>query len=173
LDPVEALVRLIHDELIRVSGIADIRLGVGNLEDKLHGIYPRVVWIEQGGRFEMGTSQADGIETPAAVLIQRPDMLVKCWGETLEAARALAFNTVLATQRVQQARVEYSRDYNCPAQTEGRHNDAGAVIEIRVYLWVEIPIDTEQTRRVVTIGLTELEAKANGEVVFDGQTSAP
>lgn len=171
MDPVEALVRKIHDQLKKVSGISDVKLGVGNKEDKFHSIYPRVVWLEQGGRFDMGPSQRDGVEQPAAVLIQRPDMLIKCWGESLEAARKLAFDTILACNRVQEARAEFSRDYNCPAQTQGGHNDAGALIELRVYLTVEIPIDTVNTVRLATIEHTEHEASVNEEVQFDGQTS--
>lgn len=161
MDPVEALIRKIHAELERVHG-SKVKIAVGNLEDKQHNIYPRVAWIEDGGKFEMGPSKEEGIETPAAVLVQRPNVLVKCWGKDLAEARSLAFRAILACSRVQESRASFDRDYNVPPE---RHGEAGCLLEIRVYLTIEIPIDTEFTRKIVTIQDTEHTLSVNGEQV--------
>jgi hypothetical protein len=161
LDPVETLVRAIHAELEKVHG-SKVRLAIGRLEANKHDRYPRVAWIEQGGRFEMVPSHADGIEVPAAVIAQRPNLLVKCWGKDVEDARALAFHTVLACSRVQQSRAQWERDYDVPDE---HHETAGTLLTMSVYLTLEVPIDTEFTRKVVTIQDTEHELSVNDEQV--------
>ncbi|MFO7178982.1 MAG: hypothetical protein DIU78_009810 [Pseudomonadota bacterium] len=167
MDPVERLVREIHDEFLRVDGDTSVKLAIGNKEEAEHGRPPRIAWIEEGGSLEMGPSQADGIEVPAAVLIQRPRMLVKCWGKSVERARELMFRTILACHRVGRAEAQFDREYECPAQTEGRHAEGGALMMFRVTLAIEIPIDTELTRKVVTIEGADLdEVTVNEEQVL-------
>lgn len=159
MDPVEALIRRIHDRVHEIGGYAGdqrVELAIGNLGAAAHGKLPRIAWIELGGQLDMAPSKADGIEIAAAVLTQRPRLLVQCWHHDLERARALMFHAIAACHSVPCAEAIFDREYECPSQSDGRHTHGSALITFHVSLAVEIPIDTEHTRKVVTLEDAEL-----------------